>query len=159
MKWTLSILSTSSPTGSTWRISSTRGFLEYFISVIRLPQQLHHHFRRRHGSAWGASSTTSSLTCVRLKGLPRPPQQHQHRLGRHRFPTSSSTSTARRWQDAGSWGFVVYLINIDFQLRLWRLLHRRWLGYGSRGFIVYLTDVDSSFVFINMYFVARDARD
>jgi hypothetical protein len=45
------------------------------------------------------------------------------------------------------------------RLRLRHLLHRRRLDCGSRGFIVYLTDVDSSFVFINMYFVARDARD
>jgi hypothetical protein len=70
-----------------------------------------------------------------------------------------------RRQVFGSRGFLVYLgninidlVDIDFRLRL-RRLHQRRLGCASRGFIVYLTDVDPSFVFISMYFVARDARD
>jgi hypothetical protein len=108
--------------------------------------------------ARGASSSTSStlfdylnnytttfvVNMVRHEGLLQLP------LRRHVF---------------GSRGFLIYLgninidlVDIDFRLRL-RRLHRRRLGCGSRGFIVYLTDVDSSFIFINMYFVTRDARD
>jgi hypothetical protein len=65
----------------------------------------------------------------------------------------------QRRQDSGSWGFVVYFVDINFRFRLRRLLHRRRLACGSRGFIVYLTDVDSSIVFINTYFVACIAQD
>jgi hypothetical protein len=83
-------------------------------------------------------TTTSSSTWFGTRGLPQLP------LRRHVF---------------GSRGFVVYFVDIDFQLHLRRLLHRCRLGCGSRGFIVYLIDVNSSFVFINMYFVTCDARD
>jgi hypothetical protein len=76
-----------------------------------------------------------------------------------RLPTSFSASTARRRQDSGSWGFVVYPVDIGFRLRLRHLLHRRRLGCSSRGFIVYLTDVDSSIVFFNTYSVACVAQD
>jgi hypothetical protein len=65
----------------------------------------------------------------------------------------------RRRQDPGSWGFVVYFVDINFRFRLRRLPHRRRLDCGSRDFIAYLIDVNSGFVFINMYFVACDARD
>jgi hypothetical protein len=65
----------------------------------------------------------------------------------------------RRRQGSGSWGFVVYFVDIDFRFLLRRLLHRRRLGCSSRGFIVYLINVNSGFVFINTYFVACDARD
>jgi hypothetical protein len=94
------------------------------------------------------STTSTGLWLTRLRRLPR----------RHRLSTSSSVSTARRRQDFGSWGFIVYLVDIDFQLRLRCLPHRRRLGYGSRGFIVYLTVVDSDFTFINTYFVACSVR-
>jgi hypothetical protein len=158
-KWTSSILSTSSPTGST-REYLARGassgtsstlfdYLNNYTTTFVVDMVQHE----------GFSSTTSSSTCVRLEGLPRLPRQRQHRLGRHRLPTSSSAPTARRRQDSGSWGFVVYLVNIDFRLHLRHLLHRHQLGCGSRSFIVYLTDADSSIVFINTYFVACTAQD
>jgi hypothetical protein len=97
LKWSIEqestdfILSTSSPKGSTRRISSTRGFLEYFINVIRLPHQLHHHFVVDMVRHEGASPTTSSSTCVRLEGL------------------SPSTSLALIF----SFIFDVYFIDVD----------------------------------------------
>jgi hypothetical protein len=109
--WTSSILYTSSLKGSARRISSTRGFLGYFINVIRLPHQLHHHFIVDMVRHKGASPTTSSSTCVRLEGL--------HRLHRRRrLSPSSSTSTSPT--------------SIGFRLEgLRRLLRRRWLSASS----------------------------
>jgi hypothetical protein len=152
-KWTSSVLSTSSPTGSTCKYlargasSSTSSTLFDYLNnytTIFVVDMVRHE---------------GSSTCVRLEGLSRLPRQRQHRLGRHRLPTSSSASTARRRQDSGSWGFVVYLVDVDFRPHLRHLLHRRQLGCGSRSFIVYLTDADSSIVFINTYFVACTAQD
>jgi hypothetical protein len=78
----------------------------------------------------------------------------------------------------GSRGFVVYLgninfdlVDIDFRLRLPRLLHdvdrtpacEVSLSTSSAStfnliFVVYFTDVDFDFTFINTYFFARSVR-
>jgi hypothetical protein len=121
-------------------ISSTRGFLEYFINVFRLSHQLHHHFAVDMVRNEGASPTTSSSTCVRLEGLHR--LRHRCRLS---APSSMSTS----------------LTSIGLQLEgLHRLLRRRQLSGSSSVstspstsststfdffFIIYFIDVDSSF--------------
>jgi hypothetical protein len=66
-------------------------------------------------------TTTFVVDMVRHEGLPQLPL-HQH--------------------VSGSRGFVVYLVDIDFRLRLRHLLHRRRQDSGLRGSVVYLVDID-----------------
>jgi hypothetical protein len=94
-KWTSSILSTSSPTGSTRRISSKRGFLEYSSILF---DHLNNY------------TTTFVVDMVRHEGL-----------FNYIFVDMYSARGA---------SFLVYLgninidlVDIDFRLRLRRLLH------------------------------------
>jgi hypothetical protein len=42
----------------------------------------------------------------------------------------------------GSRGFIIYFVDVDFQLCLQRLLHRRRQDSGSRGFVIYLVNIN-----------------